>query len=152
PFFEEVAADGQVTIQAFSSADETGAPIASTTVDDNDTAFGRSAAISAPAGGPPIRSIRVFTGGLDEGGNPAGRDAILLDHVAFSPQAQPDTTILSGPPAVSRTADATFTFAGSGASGFTCALDGGQATACASPFTAGGLAAGAHRLDVAALD
>jgi thrombospondin type 3 repeat protein len=60
---------------------------------------------------------------------------------------------VSGPPALSRSTAATFAFAANQpASGFVCTLDGGAAASCASPFTAGGLAAGAHTLRVAAVD
>jgi hypothetical protein len=151
----EFPAAGQVTIRAYSSADASGTPIAeeAPAADDNDSAFGHAADIEAPAGGPSIRSVRIFTGGTFEGGDPADNgDGLFLDDITFSPQPQPDTTILSGPPAVSRSADATFTFAGSGATTFTCAVDGGQAAPCASPFTAGGFGAGVHRLAVAAVD
>jgi hypothetical protein len=77
---------------------------------------------------------------------------MIIDDIAFSPEAQPDTAIVTGPPAVTGSTGATFTFAGSEAGSFTCALDGAPPVGCASPYTVGGLAAGPHRLDVAAVD
>jgi hypothetical protein len=151
----EFPAAGQVTIRAYSSADASGAPIAeeAPATDDNNAAFGRAAEIAAPPGGPSIRSVRIFTGGTFEGGDPADNgNGLFLDDITFSPVAQPDTAILSGPPAVSRSTDATFTFAGSGAAGFNCAVDGEPEAACPSPFTVGGLGATPHRLVVTAID
>jgi hypothetical protein len=146
PFSGNLATQ-QLTVQAFSSGDESGTPIATTTV-DHLTAFGDAVSVSAPPGGPSIRSISAFTSGTDE----TLGDAMILDDLSFSPEAQPDTAILSGPPAVSRSTEATFTFAGSGAAGFTCAVDVEPAAACASPFTRGGFATGSHRLVVTAVD
>jgi Thrombospondin type 3 repeat len=119
-------------------------------VDLNASPFGKAAVLTAPAGGPLISSVRLSTGDLE--GEVAG-DAFFVDDIAFSPDAQPDTAVTSGPPTVSRSTAATFTFAGSQTGDdFSCTLDGGAAAPCASPFTAGGLAAGLHTLQVAAVD
>jgi hypothetical protein len=137
-----------VTVRAWAQPGQQGAEIPlDAAFDLNGNPFGTAIAVAAPAGGPAIRSLSVTTGDVETPG-----DAFRVDDIAFSPDAQPDTGITSGPPPVSRSASATFTFAGSQASdAFRCTLDG-AATACASPFTVGGLAAGGHLLQVAAVD
>lgn len=67
--------------------------------------------------------------------------------------AAPDTTIVSGPPAVTTNASPTFAFTASDpAAGFQCSLDDADFTACASPFTAPALAGGGHTFAVRAVD
>jgi hypothetical protein len=146
PFADTGPAGQQVTVEAFSGGAATGDPIDTETVDDP-SAFGDPIFVSAPDGGPSIRFVRVFTGGPDQIGDP-----MILDDIAFSPEAQPDTAIVTGPPATSGSTDATFTFASSEAGSFTCALDGADPVGCASPYTVGGLGAGPHHLDVVAVD
>ena len=67
-----------------------------------------------------------------------------------------DTTMLTGPTAPSTATTATFTFSGTKGTkdlhGFFCSLDGQPVQACTSPWTVSGLAAGTHRLEVAAFD
>jgi hypothetical protein len=64
-------------------------------------------------------------------------------------QAPPETTIVSGPPAVSSAAVATFTFTASdpGAT-FQCSLDDSALAACTSPFTTPTLTDGSHTFSV----
>jgi PASTA domain/Bacterial Ig-like domain (group 3) len=65
----------------------------------------------------------------------------------------PETTITSGPPALSASPNATFTFtADEAGSTFECSLDGAPFTSCSSPATFNGLADGAHSFDVRATD
>jgi hypothetical protein len=65
----------------------------------------------------------------------------------------PETTITSGPGALSASPDATFAFnADEAGSTFECALDGAAFTSCSSPATITGLADGAHTFDVRATD
>jgi hypothetical protein len=149
----EVPQQEQVTLAAWSDPVPgqgtqvvTPAPV----VDENQLLFGAPAFIQAPAGGPLIRSLQVFTG---DPAQEIGGDSFHVDDITFSPDPQPDTQITAGPPAVSGSQSAAFAFAGSQAGdAFTCRLDGGAAAPCASPFTAGGLVAGAHTLQVAAVD
>ncbi|MBE2314543.1 Ig-like domain repeat protein [Solirubrobacter sp. CPCC 204708] len=65
----------------------------------------------------------------------------------------PNTTIESGPTGTVSSTTATFTFSGSETgSTFECKLDGGEFTACTSPQTYTGLAAGEHTFSVRARD
>nr|WP_236673441.1 Ig-like domain-containing protein [Comamonas sp. JC664] len=65
----------------------------------------------------------------------------------------PDTTIVSGPPAVSGSTNATFTFAANESPvTYECSLDGGPFVACTNPQTYTGLGQGSHTLAVRAVD
>ena len=64
----------------------------------------------------------------------------------------PHTSITGTPPNVSSTASATFAFASSEASSFSCSLDGGAFSACSSPRSYGGLLDGGHTFRVRATD
>ncbi len=69
----------------------------------------------------------------------------------------PDTTITGNPPALSNSANASFTFtgndgAGSGVAGFEVQIDGGAFIAAASPQTYIGLSEGSHTFQVRAID
>jgi hypothetical protein len=67
-------------------------------------------------------------------------------------QAPPETTIVSGPPAVSSAATATFTFTASDpAATFQCSLDDADFTACTSPFATSPLTDGSHTFAVRAV-
>jgi hypothetical protein len=68
-------------------------------------------------------------------------------------QAPPETTIVSGPPAVSSAAIATFTFTASEpAATFQCSLDDSVLSACTSPFTTPALTDGSHTFSVRSVD
>jgi hypothetical protein len=60
--------------------------------------------------------------------------------------------ILAGPPSATASRTARFSFAGDGATGFRCSLDGSAFEACRSPRVYSGLADGAHRFRVRAGD
>ena len=78
---------------------------------------------------------------------------LLLATLTLAQAAGPDTTIVSGPPAVSTNASPTFVFASpTPGAAFQCSLDDGAFAACASPFTVPPLAAGPHSFAVRALD
>ncbi|WP_253910537.1 Ig-like domain-containing protein [Pyxidicoccus fallax] len=67
--------------------------------------------------------------------------------------AVPDTTIVSGPPALSNSASATFDFSSNESPvTYQCSLDGAAFTACADPRTFTGLTDGNHSLAVRAVD
>src|SRR4051812_47998306 len=61
----------------------------------------------------------------------------------------PETWILSGPEGTVYGTSATFEFTSTDEMTYRCTLDGGATFACASPYTTGGLALGAHRFTVA---
>jgi methionine-rich copper-binding protein CopC len=66
----------------------------------------------------------------------------------------PDTNIDSGPPAVTNSQNATFTFSSPAAdlAGFECQLDGGGWGGCTTPWDYLGLGAGSHTFEVRAFD
>jgi hypothetical protein len=65
----------------------------------------------------------------------------------------PDTTIVAGPPALTSSSSATFSFSSNeGGVSYGCSLDGSAFAACSTPNTFGGLANGAHTLAVRATD
>jgi hypothetical protein len=105
--------------------------------------FGRAAVLQSALGRAEISSVRVFADFGD----------VAVDDITFSPVAQPDTSIVSGPAAVSRTGDASFMFLGNQAdTRFDCSLDGAVSVACRPPFSYSGLAAGAHTFTVGMRD
>jgi len=93
-------------------------------------------------GTPGIRSISVFS-----------FSPYLIDDIAFSPFASPDTAISSGPANPTGDAGATFAFsANQSDTGFACSLDGAPATSCRGSISYSGLAPGPHTFSVAARD
>ena len=65
----------------------------------------------------------------------------------------PETTILTGPAALTNSASATFTFSSDEpGSSFQCTLDGAAFAACASPKSYSGLNDGSHTFEVKAID
>jgi NHL repeat len=71
----------------------------------------------------------------------------------FKDENGPDTTVLTGPPALSGSTSATFTFqANEPGSTYQCKLDGGVYAACTSPKTYNGLAETSHTFSVKATD
>jgi CSLREA domain-containing protein len=86
---------------------------------------------------------------VDQAGNQDGSAAsrtFTIDTTA------PETTIDSGPPALTRSTSADVTFSANEAATFVCALDGAVAAACTSPLELSALADGPHTLDVQARD
>lgn len=136
-----------VVMQAFAGEPGT-EPVDTATLANGTGVFGQALLVQAQPGGPPIRSVRMYTGGTFEDGTPSGGGGdFAVDDIAFT---QPDTLITSGPALTTTSGDATFGFgANLPAKGFDCTLDGGTAFPCTSPFpVAVGL--GQHTFSVAA--
>ncbi len=131
---------GGVTVTAWSNDPAIDVPLATASVDLG-TPFGGAAVVTAPGIGFLTVNCDQCFGGM------------AIDDIAFSPVAQPDTAVVVGPSAVSRSADASFAFIGNQPdTGFACSLDGAQPTACRPPLSVSGLASGAHTLSVAMRD
>ena len=80
-------------------------------------------------------------------------DLSPADAVWIVDVTQPETSIVAGPESVTSSPDATFTFSSNeSAVTYECKLDTGQFAACASPKGYAGLSAGAHRVEVRAID
>ena len=90
----------------------------------------------------------------DAAGNVDASPAFLEWTVVAPPDVTaPETTIGSGPPAVTTSTSALLTFtANELGARFECALDGAPYAPCASPQAYAGLALGAHRFEVRATD
>jgi len=83
-------------------------------------------------------------------GNATAPSTVLFTVDTTGPEG---ATLVSGPPALTSDTSVSVFFADvEPKAAFTCALDGGAAAACTSPFTTTGLAEGAHSLDVLASD
>ena len=70
-------------------------------------------------------------------------------------RTRPDTSLLTTPPLLAKSANATFTFSGSDLGHidhFECSLDSGPSTTCASPYELTDLSDGAHTITVTAID
>ncbi len=117
-------------------------------VDLSGTGFGRPVVITAPPGGPLIRSVTISTQNGEVGG-----DSFHVDDITFGSDPQPDTLITSAPPASTTATSATFSFAGTQVGDtFTCQVDSQAAGPCPSPFSMDGLALGTHHFSVFAAD
>jgi hypothetical protein len=107
-----------------------------------------------PVNGPEGQTLAVTVRAIDC----AGQAVEVTRNVATqlsSPDA-PDTRITAAPPAQVNTRTASFTFAATAGknevAGFTCQLDGGPFTPCASPQAYSQLAVGTHTFRVRAVD
>jgi len=138
---------GDVTVQVEVEA-WSGPPGRSTLIDreqlsSSSSPFGRAAVLHSPLGRADIGSVRAITDGAE----------MTVDDITLSPVAQPDTEIVSGPAALSRTGEASFVFVGNQAdTRFDCSLDGAVAVPCRAPFAVSGLGSGAHTLTVGMRD
>ncbi len=102
-------------------------------------------------------SHRFEVRAIDEAGN---ADSVSDSFTWIVDTVAPTTTIDSGPPALASTSTAHFEFTGedpggSGVKGFQCRLDSSEEAAwssCASPQDLTGLAEGAHKFEVRAID
>ncbi len=80
--------------------------------------------------------------------NAAGQSFDQQTYTYSGVTTQPATVIDTPPPTLTNSTSATVAFHATGSSTFTCQLDSGSATACTSPVTYSGLAAGSHTLTV----
>ena len=101
------------------------------------------------------------TSGLAEGGHTLSVRAVIggvsdptpASYAWTVDQTSPDTSILSGPNALTASSSATFDFSSNEAGvTYECSVDGGGFAACADPVTFTGLAEGSHTLSVRAKD
>ena len=119
-----------VTVEAWSGLPEQSTLIERLPLISSSSPFGRAAVLQSALGRADIGSVRVFTDGLE----------MSVDDITFSPVASPDTEIISGPAAVSRSTDASFVFAGNQPdTRFDCSLDGAVAVSCRPPYNLSGL-------------
>jgi len=99
---------------------------------------------------PNSGSIALNTPGTNAGGD---ADWVFVLEAQAADRTPPDTSITSHPPTLTNSASATFTFvATESGSSFKCAIDGGSASACASPKIYAGLRDGSHTFQVQATD
>ena len=140
-----VSSFSAVNVEAWPGEPGVGAPLAVRSVPFSGV-FGAAGVVTAPTAS--IASVRVWSGDCE-----GCMADMTVDDITFSPFEQPDTEIVSGPPAVTPAGDATFVFTGNQfEGGFVCALDGGADAPCRSPLALSGLAPGAHTLTVAMRD
>jgi hypothetical protein len=111
------------------------------------------------AGAARVYEFRVFFPDVAPGAENAYQGSavsVQFDWSAFNGGADvdpPETTITSGPPALSASLDATFAFtADESGSTFECSLDSAAFVSCFSPATFTGLSDGSHTFDVRATD
>jgi hypothetical protein len=132
-----------LTAEAWTGSDPgTGTLVERKQIDNGSAAFGVPIVFGTDLAAPAIRSVSVFAD-----------TSYLIDDIAFSPFASPDTAISSGPANPTRATDATFTFsANQSDTGFACSLDNAPATSCRASVSYSGLAPGAHTFSVAARD
>ena len=111
------------------------------------------------AGAARVYEFRVFFPDAGPGAENAYQGSavsVQFDWSAFNggPDVEPpETTIMSGPAALSASPGATFAFTSDeSGSTFECSLDGGAFGACTSPASYSGLADGPHAFDVRATD
>lgn len=98
--------------------------------------------LADPDDHPSINRVEVSTSHYDFG----------IDDLAYSPSAQPDTEITSGPPAQTVSTAASFTFqANQPSADFSCTLDAQPLATCPAP-SLDGVALGDHTFTVAATD
>ncbi|RPH70939.1 cell envelope biogenesis protein OmpA, partial [bacterium] len=117
---------------------------------------GVSAACTSPASytGIAVGDHTFLVRATDAAGNTDATAAIHEWTVLPPPDTTaPETTISSGPAAITTNTDASFAFfTDEAGSTFECSLDGAAFAACTSPASYTGLAVGAHNFNVRAID
>jgi hypothetical protein len=138
-----VSEGGRVIVDGWSAEPGVGQAVVSDSVAAG-SPFGGAVVLKSSLGRADIGSVRIYCNGCN---------TLTVDDITFSPVAQPDTEIVSGPAPVARSGDATFHFIGNQPdSRFDCSLDGATSVPCRPPFAYSGLAAGAHTFAVAMRD
>jgi hypothetical protein len=132
-----------LTAEAWTGSDPgTGTLVERRQIENGSAAFGVPVVFGTDLAAPAIRSVTVFSS-----------TSYLIDDIAFSPFASPDTAIASGPANPTRATDAAFAFsANQSDTGFACSLDNAPATSCRGSVSYAGLALGPHTFSVAARD
>jgi Thrombospondin type 3 repeat len=132
-----------ITAEAWSGSDPgSGTLVERKVIENGSAAFGVPVVVGTDLAAPAIRSVTV-----------SSSTSYLIDDIAFSPFASPETAIGSGPANPTRATDATFTFsANESDTGFACSLDNAPATSCRASVSYSGLAPGPHTFSVAARD
>ena len=120
-----------------------------------------SYSVAAGRGGTDTATVTIAITGISDtpaAVDDAERDTtkhVTTDAVFAAAATSPaiDTTIASGPPALTNSTEARFTFSASQSGAkFQCRLDSGAWTACTSPWTTGALTDGMHGIAVRATD
>jgi len=105
------------------------------------------------ARGGGVLDIYVYQSTSPSSGDVFDVDGFLLtDGTPPSDTTPPETTIDSGPSGTTTETTATFTFSANEPATFQCSLDNAPWSACSSPRTYSGLAAGTHTFRVRAID
>src|SRR4051794_6212875 len=143
-----VASSADVTVEAWTGEPDVSDRVLPGAFATDSGRFGRAAVIQTPLWRPEISTVRVFAGNCSECSS-----EFTVDDITFSPEAQPDTEIVSAPAPVMRSGDASFLFVGNQPdSRFDCSLDGATSVPCRPPVAYSGLAAGTHTFTVAMRD
>jgi hypothetical protein len=117
------------------------------------TGTGSSCGAATPLSASQVFNfLKVTVSGTTVTVSPVNAAGQVFDQQTYTYPAAPDTSFVT-PPSPVTPARATFSFRSTPAgAGFTCSLDGGASTACASPVTYAGLTGGTHTFSVAATD
>ncbi|HEX7171171.1 MAG TPA: DNRLRE domain-containing protein, partial [Candidatus Limnocylindria bacterium] len=146
--FDEQADPASVTESTFTLA-EGATPVPASVSYDGTTNV--ATLTPSTALGHSLTFLARLDGVTDLAGNPL--PVVTWSFTTVADTIPPETTIESGPPDPSASADATFAFdAGEPGSTFACALDVGAFSPCTSPATYSGLADGTHTFEVQATD
>ncbi|MFO0708241.1 MAG: hypothetical protein U0353_00290 [Sandaracinus sp.] len=113
----------------------------------SDAGLDASATFDASASDAGLDASATF----DASASDAGVDASATFD-ASTDLAPPETALTAGPPSVSSSASAHFTFASDSPGTFQCSLDGAAFAPCSTPLDLAGLGDGLHTFRVAAVD
>ncbi|MBX7192594.1 MAG: hypothetical protein K1X94_11080 [Sandaracinaceae bacterium] len=148
--FDASASDAGLDASATFDASASDAGVdASATFDASasDAGLDASATFDASASDAGLDASATF----DASASDAGVDASATFD-ASTDLAPPETALTAGPPSVSSSASAHFTFASDSPGTFQCSLDGAAFAPCSTPLDLAGLGDGLHTFRVAAVD